>query len=80
MSGLRVTRLMVANVGPLLGEIDLGELDSGLTLITGDNETGKTTVVEAMRAALFENHAARHQRLKDLQPTAPAWHQRSGWG
>lgn len=67
MSGLVVSRVKVADLGPLRGEIDLGALDPGLTLITGDNETGKSTLVEGMRAALFENHAARHQGLKELQ-------------
>ncbi len=67
MKGLVVTRLKVADLGPLRGVVDVGELDPALTLITGDNETGKSTLVQGMRAALFENHAAGHQGLKDLQ-------------
>ena len=68
MSGLRVTRLAVANVGVLRDYVDLGEFDSGITLIIGDNETGKTTTVQALRAALFERHGAGHADIRALQP------------
>lgn len=67
MSGLRITRLKIAHVGILRGVVDLGALDPGMTLITGPNEIGKSTVVEALRAALFEKHGAKHQGLKGLQ-------------
>lgn len=68
MTGLRISALRLANVGVLAGEIDLGTFSDGITLVTGPNETGKSTVVEAVRAALFEKHGAGHAGLKKLQP------------
>lgn len=34
-------------------DIELGELDGGLTLMYGENETGKTTLLEFMRSVLY---------------------------
>ncbi len=68
MSGLRVTRLAVKDVGVLRGKVDLGPLDPEITLITGANETGKSTAVEALRCALFEKHNAGHAGIRAMQP------------
>lgn len=68
MRGLRIESLKLAHAGVIAGTLDLGAFDEGITLITGPNETGKSTVVEMVRAALFEKHSAKHQGLKALQP------------
>jgi DNA repair exonuclease SbcCD ATPase subunit len=68
VSGLRVTRLALQDVGVIRGRVDLGALDPQITLITGANETGKSTVVEALRCALFEKHNAGHAGIRVLQP------------
>ena len=67
MSGLRVTRLALQDVGVIRGHVDLGAFDPQITLITGANETGKSTAVEALRCALFEKHNAGHAGIRDLQ-------------
>jgi len=68
VSGLRVTRLALQDVGVIRGRVDLGAFDPEITLITGANETGKSTAVEALRCALFEKHNAGHAGIKGLQP------------
>ena len=40
----------------------------GLNLIAGPNETGKSTLLLALRAALFERHGAKTQAVKDFSP------------
>lgn len=40
----------------------------GLNLITGPNETGKSTLLLALRAALFERHGAKTQAVKEFSP------------
>lgn len=40
----------------------------GLNLIAGPNETGKSTLLLALRAALFERHGSKAQAVKDLVP------------
>ncbi|MHB8717656.1 MAG: ATP-binding protein [Candidatus Dormibacteria bacterium] len=48
---MRLEKLEITGFGPLAGvEIDLG---ARLTVIVGDNESGKTSVLRALRAALF---------------------------
>ena len=40
----------------------------GLNLISGPNETGKSTLLMALRAVLFERHGSKAQSVKDLAP------------
>ncbi|MEZ5933008.1 MAG: AAA family ATPase [Alphaproteobacteria bacterium] len=40
----------------------------GLNLIAGPNETGKSTLLLALRAALFERHGSKAQAVKDFSP------------
>ncbi len=68
MSGLCIESVRLAHAGIIDGELDLGPFADGITLITGPNETGKSTVVEMLRAALFERHNAKHAGLRALQP------------
>ncbi|MGI9492534.1 MAG: AAA family ATPase, partial [Geminicoccaceae bacterium] len=41
---------------------------SGLNLIAGPNEMGKSTLLLALRALLFERHNSKSQAIKALQP------------
>ena len=68
MKGLVIRRLAVKDFGVLRGHIDMGSIDPKLTLVTGANETGKSTLVEALRCALFERHKSRHAGIRALQP------------
>ena len=68
MSGLRITRVCITDVGVLRGRVDLGAFDPGITLITGGNETGKTTAVNALRCAFFERHKTTNQTVRKLKP------------
>ena len=72
MSGLRITRVVLTDVGVLRGRVDLGSFDPGLTVITGGNETGKTTAVKALRCAFFEKHGTRKAAVRGLQPHGEA--------
>lgn len=64
---MKLVSLKVQNVG-VLKSIDIPEFSPNLTIIHGPNETGKTTLYRALRAALFERHDAGHEGLKKLQP------------
>src|SRR4051812_31817016 len=39
-----------------LGHVIVDGLEDGLNVIVGDNEAGKSTILAALRAALFERH------------------------
>lgn len=65
--GIKLVRLSVQDVGVLAGRFDLGPFSDGINVISGRNEAGKSTLVEALRAALFERHDGRNQKLRALQ-------------
>ncbi|WP_437314418.1 AAA family ATPase [Sorangium sp. So ce385] len=65
--GIKLVRLSVQDVGALTGRIDVGPFADGVNVISGRNEAGKSTLVEALRAALFERHDARNQKIRALQ-------------
>ena len=45
----------------------LGEFGDGLNLVVGPNELGKSTLLDALRAVLFERHRSRALPIKALQ-------------
>ena len=45
----------------------LGELDDGLNLVVGRNELGKSTLLDALRAVLFERYSSRARPIMALQ-------------
>lgn len=67
---MKLINLRVNNVGTLAGELTLPDFADGLTVIHGPNETGKTTLIAALRAVLFEKHSSKNARVEQLQ----TWH------
>jgi DNA repair exonuclease SbcCD ATPase subunit len=53
---MRLRRLAVRNFRKLEGPVLLEGLGDGLTLVSGCNEEGKSTLLAALKAALFEHH------------------------
>ena len=45
----------------------LGELSDGLNLVVGPNELGKSTLLDALRAVLFERYSSRARPIIALQ-------------
>lgn len=66
MKGLLLTRLQVAELRQFRQPFELADLQPGLNLIAGPNESGKSTLVRAIRAAFFERH--RSTSVDDLRP------------
>ena len=44
------------------------DLADGINIVSGLNEAGKTTMVNAIRICLFERHTTKSQRIKSLVP------------
>lgn len=65
---VQLSRLIVTNVGVLTGTIDIGPFSPGINVISGANEAGKTTPVQALRMGLFERHSTKHRGILALQP------------
>jgi len=68
-SALRFKRIKVQHVG-VLGDkaIELDGLGPGINVISGPNECGKSSIVRALRAALFQRHGSGQAAIKALRP------------
>lgn len=63
---MRLQRLRIEQVRQFRTPMALEELQPGINLIHGPNESGKSTLVRAIRAAFFERH--RSKSVEDLRP------------
>lgn len=65
---MQLQRIRVTNFRKLTGPVEIAELPSGLAVICGANEEGKSTLLEAIRAALFEKHSLKGEAARAMQP------------
>lgn len=65
---MRLRRVTISNFKRLQGPVLLDELHDGLTVIAGDNEEGKSTVLQALKAAFFEHHGVGGAVREAMQP------------
>ena len=68
IEGMHIRRIRIQDFRKLRGPVCLDGLGDGLTIIAGDNEDGKSTVLEAIRAALFYRHRANDEFVRSLAP------------
>ena len=54
---MRLRRLAVRHFRKLDGPVLLDPIGDGLTIVSGDNEEGKSSLLAALKCALFEHHA-----------------------
>lgn len=65
---MKVRSLSVENFRKFRDPMLLEGFADGLNLVCEANEAGKSTVLEAMRAVLFERHNAKGEHIKALRP------------
>ncbi|MDP3277220.1 MAG: AAA family ATPase [Deltaproteobacteria bacterium] len=64
---IRLNRWLVSNAGIINGRsVEIGPLGPGVNVVSGVNESGKSTMVRALRAALFERTTFRGQSVSSL--------------
>lgn len=63
---MRVQRLRLSQIRRFRGTLEIPDLSPGINLFCGPNETGKSTIARAVRAAFFERY--RSSVLEDLLP------------
>ena len=56
---MKLRRLSVNQFKRFTVPTQLGELGDGLNLVVGPNELGKSTLLDAFRAVLFERYSSR---------------------
>jgi len=65
---MHIRRLTIENFRKFRERIELAGFSDGLNLICEANEFGKSTLLEAMRAVLFERHSSRNDRIRSFRP------------
>ncbi|MFG1243216.1 AAA family ATPase [Xanthobacter sp. V7C-4] len=65
---MRIRRLTIENFRKFRSPVVLEGFADGLNLVCEPNETGKSTVLDALRAALFERHSAKSDRIRSFRP------------
>lgn len=63
---MRLLRLKIEQLRRFRQPVEIRDLDPGINLFTGPNESGKSTLVRAIRAAFFERYKS--SSVEDLQP------------
>ncbi len=63
---MKLRRIHVAQLRQFRRSVDIDGLSDGINLFIGPNESGKSTLVRAVRAAFLERHKS--TSVKDLQP------------
>jgi len=65
---MRVRALEIENFRKFRQPIHLAGFDDGLNLVCEGNEAGKSTVLDALRAVLFERHGSKSERIQSFRP------------
>ncbi|MEP9348405.1 AAA family ATPase [Xanthobacter sp. KR7-225] len=64
---MRLRALAVNQFKKFTAPVRLDGIGDGLSVVVGANEMGKSTLLEALHAALFEKHASKAQKIVALQ-------------
>lgn len=65
---MKISAIRVAEFGRFQEPVALEGLSGGLDLLVGPNEAGKSTLVKALRFALFEKHRSNKSELANVRP------------
>ncbi|WP_199504498.1 AAA family ATPase [Qipengyuania sp. YIM B01966] len=65
---MRIRELRIENFRKFRQPLHLTGFEDGLNLVCEQNEAGKSTVLEALRAVLFERHGSRSDRIRSFRP------------
>ncbi|MDZ4836865.1 MAG: AAA family ATPase [Candidatus Melainabacteria bacterium] len=63
-----IRRIEIKNFRRLIGPVVIDGLKEGINVIAGDNEEGKSTLLHALQAALFQRHNSTSQQVRDFMP------------
>lgn len=65
---MRIHELTIENFRKFRQPLRLAGFEPGLNLLCDQNEAGKSTILEALRAVLFERHGSRSDRIRSFRP------------
>lgn len=65
---MRIRRIFLRNFRKFVDPVTIEGIGDGLTVIAGDNEEGKSTLLKALRTVLFERHGLTGEAAEALKP------------
>jgi len=65
---MRIRRIEIRNFRRFTAPLLIDRISDGLTVLSGDNEEGKSTILRALRAALFDRHGVSKDVARELVP------------
>jgi DNA repair exonuclease SbcCD ATPase subunit len=65
---MRICSIRIRDFRKLTGPVCIDRIGDGITVISGDNEEGKSTVLEAIRSVLFTRHRILGDAAERMQP------------
>jgi hypothetical protein len=65
---MRIRSVRIRDFRKLIGPVCIERIGDGITVISGDNEEGKSTVLEAIRCVLFTRHRILGDAAERMQP------------
>ncbi len=65
---MRIERFAVRDFRKLAGGVAVEGLEPGITVIVGDNEEGKSTLLKALQSAFFDRHNLTGQGVEQMMP------------
>ena len=65
---MRIDRFAVRDFRKLAGGIAIEGIEAGITVIVGDNEEGKSTLLRALQSAFFDRHNLLGKAVEDMLP------------
>jgi len=65
---MRLRRIEVQNFRKLVERVVIEDIADGVTIVAGDNEDGKSTILQALRAVLFDRHTLTGDGADAMQP------------
>jgi hypothetical protein len=67
---MKIRAIRLKEVGRFREAVALEGLSGGLDVLAGPNELGKTTILKAVKLALFEQHKSKAKKLEAFRPYA----------
>ena len=69
---MKIRRISIRNFRKLVGPVTIDGLEDGLTVIAGDNEEGKSTVLSAIQTVFFNRYRLGGEAAQAMQPFGSA--------
>lgn len=67
---MKILSITLSDVRRFTSPVTIGGLESGVNVLAAPNESGKSTLFDALQAVFFQSHRSRAKEAKSLQPHA----------